>query len=285
MRFAKAHGLGNDFLLVADADVPEDFGPWARRLCDRHTGAGADGVLRFKLDGQNVRMWLINADGGLVELSGNGVRCLAAYCVHRAWLPPAHVVLTPSGPRPVVVHPVTGALYKVETGLGEPRLKSTDIPMALEVPHVRVVNHPVEVLGEPLLVTATSMGNPHCSVFLPQPPDDATLARLGHALEHHPLFPKRTNVEFVTVVSRSELRVRFWERGVGPTRSSGTGSAGAFVAAVLRGECDRRARVVCDGGALDVDWPEHGAVTQVGEVEVLYEAEWVASEDEPAPVA
>ena len=107
--------------------------------------------------------------------------------------------------------------------------------------------------------------------------DDSLVATLGGALEHHPLFPERTNVELVTVLARDRIRVRFWERGVGPTRSSGTGAASASVAAILKGLADRKVSVVCDGGVLDVEWPEGGSVRQVGQVEVLFEGEWLRS--------
>ena len=126
----------------------------------------------------------------------------------------------------------------------------------------RVVDHPLTVDGETVHVTATSLGNPHCAVFLDAPADDALLYRLGPLLERHPFFPRSTNVEFVTVASRSELRVRFWERGVGYTRASGTGSASAAVAAIVKGVADRRLRMVCDGGTLEVEWPEGGTVRQ-----------------------
>lgn len=274
MRFAKGHGLGNDFLLVEDSLVPADFSPWARRLCDRHRGAGADGILRYRIAAGAVRMRLINADGGEVELSANGVRCLAAYVHHAGWLPAQHVVETPSGPRPVTVHPEGAFRYRVETGLGVPLLRSDAIPIALEPPVEPVVDYPLAAAGEQLLITATSLGNPHCTVFLPDVADDALVSRLGPQLENHPLFPRRTNVEFATVVGRDELRVRFWERGVGPTKASGTGSAGAFVAAVLKGLVDRRVRAVCDGGVLELEWPEGGPVRQTGEVELLFEGEW-----------
>src|SRR6185295_7533398 len=115
MRIAKAHGLGNDFLLVEDRDVPADFGPWARRLCDRHKGVGADGVLRYRVEPPNVRMRLINADGGEVELSGNGVRCLAAYVHHKGLLPSSHTVRTPSGPRHVNVRRTGDTSFRIET--------------------------------------------------------------------------------------------------------------------------------------------------------------------------
>ncbi len=275
MRIAKAHGLGNDFLMVAAADAPADVAAWVRRLCDRHTGVGADGVLLHAPEPDGVRMRLINADGGEAEISGNGLRCLAGYMVWSGARPARHVVHTGAGPRPVEVVEAGQARYRITTDLGEAILDSARIPVALDPPAPRVVDHPLRVDGQTVQVTATSLGNPHCAVFLEAPADDALLGRLGPLLESHPFFPRRTNVEFVSVPSRSELRVRFWERGVGYTRASGTGSASAAVAAILRGVADRRLRVVCDGGTLDVEWPEGGHVRQVGEIEILFEGEWL----------
>ena len=275
MRLAKAHGLGNDFLMVRAADAPADVGAWARRLCDRHTGVGADGVLLHSPEPDGVRMRLVNADGGEAEISANGLRCLAGYMVWSGALGPRHVVHTAAGPRPVEVVEAGPARYRITTGLGEPILDSTRIPVALDPPAARVADHPLPVEGETVRVTATSLGNPHCAVFLDAPADDALLVRLGPLLERHPFFPRRTNVEFVAVTSRSELRVRFWERGVGYTRASGTGAASAAVAAIVRGLADRRLRVVCDGGVLEVEWPEGGPLRQVGEVEILFEGDWL----------
>jgi len=275
MKVAKAHGLGNDFLLVAETDAPAEIAPWAQRLCDRHTGLGADGVLLHALAPDGVRMRLINADGGEVELSGNGLRCLAGYMVWSGARPARHVVHTGAGPRPVQVATIGEGRYRITTDLGEAILESERIPVALDPPAARVVDHPLVVGGETVRVTATSLGNPHCAVFLDAPADDALLRRLGPLLENHPFFPRRTNVEFVSVPSRSELRVRFWERGVGYTRASGTGSASAAVAAIVKGVVDRRLRIVCDGGTLDVEWPEGGHVRQVGEVEIVFEGDWL----------
>ena len=275
-RLAKAHGLGNDFLLVAAADAPADFAAWARRLCDRHTGVGADGVLLFAPERDGVRMRLVNADGGEAEISANGLGCLAGYMVWTGTRSTRHVVHTGAGPRPVEVATVGKGRYRITTDLGEAVLESTRIPVALDPPAPRVVDHPLRVEGETVRVTATSLGNPHCAVFLDAPADDALLYRLGPLLERHSFFPQRTNVEFVSNPSRSELRVRFWERGVGYTRASGTGSASAAVAAIVRGVADRRLRVVCDGGTLDVEWPEGGHVRQVGDVEIVFEGEWLA---------
>ena len=275
MRFAKAHGLGNDFVLVAEEDAPGDLSPWAVRLCDRHRGIGGDGVVVHARTADGVSFRLVNADGLVGEISGNGLRCLAALAFRSGWAPARHVVSTVVGPKAVEVEAVGPSLYRIVTDLGAPGLGSADVPVALDPPTPRVVDHPLEAAGRTVRVTATSMGNPHCAVFLDLPADDPLLKSLGPTLEFHPFFPKRTNVEFVTVVSPSEIRVRFWERGVGYTMASGTGSASAVVASIITGRTGRRVQAVCDGGTLDVDWPEGGSVRQTGEVEILYEGDWL----------
>jgi diaminopimelate epimerase len=275
MHFAKAHGLGNDFILVAEDEAPASVGAWARRLCDRHEGIGGDGVILYGLAADGARMRLINADGSDGEVSGNGVRCLAAFAAGRRGLSAQHVVHTPVGPRAVGVSDLGGSRYRVRTGLGPAILESDKIPVALAPPQPRVVDHPLDAAGRAVRVTATSLGNPHCAVFQDVPADDELLRTLGPALERHPFFPRRTNVEFVTVQGPDRIRVRFWERGVGYTRSSGTGAASAVVASVLNGRITRRATVVCDGGELDVEWPEDGEVRQVGEVEIVFEGRWI----------
>jgi diaminopimelate epimerase len=276
VRFAKAQGLGNDFLLVARELAPGDASAWARRLCDRHEGIGADGLILYGIERGEAAMRLINADGGDAEISGNGLRCLAAYVFRKGFLPARHVVTTVVGPRVVEVTPALGSRYRVHSNLGEPVLGSREIPINLDPPRSPVVDCPLDVGGRTVVVTATSLGNPHCALFFDTPVTDAVITSLGPAIERHPLFPRRTNVEFVTVVSPRELRVRFWERGVGQTSASGTGAASAAVAAVIAGRASRTVRVVCDGGVLDVEWPEGGSVRQVGEVEVLFEGEWLA---------
>jgi diaminopimelate epimerase len=276
MRFTKAHGLGNDFILIAEADAPKDRGGWTRRLCDRHRGIGGDGVVLHRAAPDGVWFFLVNADGLPGEISGNGLRCLAALAVREGWAAPSHVVHTVVGPKPVVVSAAGGGRYRIGTDLGVPRLGSVDVPTTLVPPSPTVVDHPLDAAGRRVLVTATSMGNPHCAVFGDTPADDALLSTLGPALERHPFFPQRTNVEFVTVVSRDEIRVRFWERGVGYTQASGTGSASAVVASVLTGRTGRRVRAVCDGGTLEIDWPEGGSLRQTGEAELLFDGHWTA---------
>lgn len=277
--FAKAHGLGNDFILVEARHCPADAPAWARRLCDRHVGIGGDGILLYtsKPSDGAVAMRLVNADGSEAEISGNGVRCLAAFTVSKGWMRPRHVVDTGAGPREVLVEALGGGRFRVATDLGAPILESRAIPVAQSPPAASVVDHALEAGGGRVSVTATSLGNPHCAVFLEEVADDALVARLGPALESHPFFPRKTNVEFVTVTAPDALRARFWERGVGPTRASGTGAASAAVAAILKGLTGRRVLVQCDGGPLEVAWPDGGRVRQVGEVEVVFEGEWLGT--------
>ncbi len=217
MKFTKAHGLGNDFILVAAADGPaEGISSWARRLCDRHTGVGGDGVLLYGAAADGVTMRLLNADGSDGEISGNGLRCLAAFAVARGLAPAAHVVHTAPGPRPVEVESQGARRFRIATDLGAPILESDLIPVALLPPRPQVLEHPLQAAGREVRITATSLGNPHCAVFLDARASDELFTALGPALESHPFFPKRTNVEFVVVRGRGEIEVRFWERGVGP---------------------------------------------------------------------
>jgi diaminopimelate epimerase len=275
MRFAKAHGLGNDFLLVGFGDAPPAAEAWARRLCHRHLGIGADGIVLYALEAGAARMRLLNADGSRAEISGNGLRCLSAYLVRSGALPASHVVVTEAGARSVDVHPIGGTRFRVTADLGLPILSSARIPVLLDPPSETVVDHPLEVLGQTVRVTALSFGNPHCVVFPQDPVDDATLETLGKGLETHPFFPRGTNVEFVTLLSPSELKVRIWERGVGHTQSSGTGSASAAVASVLTGRAGRHLRVHCEGGDLEVQWEDGKTVRQTGEAEILFEGDWL----------
>jgi diaminopimelate epimerase len=283
MKFAKAHGLGNDFILVAASEAPTAVSDrasaaaatWALRLCDRHRGIGGDGVVLHAPTPDGVSFRLINADGLPGEISGNGVRCLGALAVRNGWAPARHVVSTVVGPKAVEVAALGGDRYRILTDLGAPALGSRDVPVALEPEAATVIDHLLEAAGRQVRVTATSLGNPHCAVFLESVADDALLRELGPALEHHPFFPKRTNVEFVTVLAPHEIRVRFWERGVGYTLASGTGSASAAVASIITGRTARSLRAVCDGGTLEIEWPEGGSVRQTGEVEILYEGNWL----------
>ena len=255
--FVKAHAYGNDFLYVpADALAGADLAACARRLCDRHRGIGADGLILYTLTDAGATMTLLNADGSVSELSGNGLRGLAAI-VARARAERGDDrrgidVDTSAGRKHLTLEGSDGSAYLFAAAMGQPD---------------GIHQITLEAAGERVLATVLSVGNPQCVVLGPLPDDDR-FARLGPALERHPYFPNRTNVEFVEIESADRVRIRIWERGVGPTESSGTGSCAAAVAAASHGGAARSLEVLAPGGAQHVVWSDEG-ITLTGWAEIL----------------
>ena len=283
MRFTKLHGLGNDFLVVPPGagPTPAAAGELARRICDRHTGVGADGLLLLSAERPEPPEFgfrIFNADGSEAEISGNGLRCAAA-CL--AWSgsvkSPKVLFHTAAGERPSEVLSSEEPLFEVRIGLGAPRLAARDIPFDDGQSLDRVFDYPFFVVKRTFPVTCVSMGNPHCGLFVDSFPPDAEWRGIGAEIESHPFFPDRTNVEFIRVVGRDEIEVRFWERGVGETLASGTGSAAAAVAAMLKGLTDRAVTVRTAIGSLKVEWPEGGEVLQTGPAEVVFSGDYPAA--------
>jgi diaminopimelate epimerase len=298
MRFHKFQALGNDFLIIREADLQAvsvgrkrdgsllskrdgslPFGEFARRICDRHFGAGADGLEvlleRARPSGADFEVRLFNADGGETPISGNGTRCVGAYLyLSREWDASAVRIATGAGVKCLKLVEREGGRFVFEMEMGTPRLASELVPVLLPVPAARVVRQPLEVAGQRLEFTAVSMGNPHCSILVD---DFAALdwRALGAAVERHAAFPERTNVEFVRVLSRAEIEARFWERGVGETLASGTGACAAALAAMLNGLADRRLLVRTVAGALSIEWRADNIVTQTGEARAVYSGEWL----------
>ena len=257
--FAKAHAYGNDFLYVRSQDVPDDSRVLlARELCDRHEGIGADGLILYHRSDADVFMTLLNADGSRAEVSGNGVRALGALLLRDEPKDEASVVVhTDAGEKRLTRLSRTGSRHLFRASMGvptEPAMKS------------------LAAGGEQLSAVVLNMGNPQC-VLLGPLPDDDRFRRLGAALERHQMFPEGTNVEFVSVEAPGRVRMLIWERGVGPTTSSGTGSCAALVAAAAFGGAQRDAEVIAPGGSQRVEWREDG-VYLTGWAEVLCEGEW-----------
>ena len=282
MQFSKFQALGNDFLIVPENEllaVTHDFEGFARLICDRHFGAGADGLEvlleRPALAEADFEVRLFNADGGETPISGNGTRCVAAYLyLRQGWDKPQVRIATGAGIKTLRRAGGHGNCLKFETEMGNPRLKSTEIPVQLARPLDRVIRQRLEVEGHAVEFTAVSMGNPHCSIFVAEF-DSLDWRALGAAIEVHPVFPERTNVEFVRVKDRQEIEVRFWERGCGETLASGTGSCGAALASMLNGLTENKVRVVTPGGRLLVEWRDDGSVVQTGEACPVYRGEWI----------
>jgi diaminopimelate epimerase len=250
LRVAKAHAYGNDFLLIHEsapifqAREPDYSKEAVRRLCSHHTGIGADGVVLYGLDERRATMRLFNADGSPSELSGNGLRCLAASIARDRQLADGAVVTveTFAGTKTLELLAVEGPRYTFRTALGPP----ADIRQ-LKIP----------VLDETVNASVLSVGNPQC-VILGALPDEDRFNRLGPALSTHALFPAGTNVEFAQVEAPDRVRILIWERGVGPTRSSGTGSSAAAVAAAAHGGAAKDVEVIAPGGSQRVEWRDDG---------------------------
>jgi diaminopimelate epimerase len=253
--FSKWHGLGNDFVIVNGLEEKIDnYNDMAIKVCDRHFGIGADGLVTI-LPSQiaDFQMRIYNSDGSEAEMCGNVTRCIARYVFEYGLTNKKKITLeTKAGIiKPELIF-VDNVLSTIRVDMGEPRLKRGEIPMAGNV-NEQVVNEVLLVDGSEHRITCVSMGNPHCILFV----DDINsidLCDLGPKIETHTAFPKKTNVEFVQVLSKQNLRMRVWERGAGITMACGTGACATLVAAVLNGKTDRQATVELDGGELLIEW-------------------------------
>jgi len=254
--FAKAHAYGNDFLYVASVDVRgAAFDVLAREMCDRHTGIGADGLILYERVNGDAVMRLFNADGSRAEVSGNGVRALGALLLDNDTRASAALtVRTEGGIKRLTRIGRDGTRQTFRASMGAPA-------------GVRQV--PLQVSGESLTAVVLNMGNPQC-VVLGQLPDADRFHRLGAALERHQAFPEGTNVEFAQVEAPDRVRILVWERGVGPTTSSGTGSSASAVAAAAHGGAAREVDVIAPGGTQRVEWRDDG-VYLTGWAEVVME--------------
>jgi diaminopimelate epimerase len=283
MLFYKFHALGNDFLIIRESAlraITDDFEAFSKQICDRHFGAGADGV-ELLLDapsvaGADFEVRLFNADGGETPISGNGTRCVAAYLyLIEKWDKPEIRIATGSGVKVLrpVDGPESGLVFEAE--MGTPRFASDEIPVVTPTRLDRVIRQKLDVDGRSVEFTATSMGNPHCSVFVDDF-ENFDWRRLGSKIETHTSFPDRTNVEFIRVINQDKIEVRFWERGVGETLASGTGACGAALAAMINGLTQRKVKVKSAAGELLVEWRDDGMILQIGEARVVYRGEWLS---------
>lgn len=262
----KAHAYGNDFLFVPAGQVDGlRLDELSRRVCDRHRGVGGDGVIYYTVaaDG-TARMRLVNTDGSPSELSGNGLRCLAALVLHQreaAGLPALDTVRvdTDAGWKTLSLVGREGGRYTFRAALGQPE---------------RVAEETLEAGGETLRVSTLAIGNPQCVALMNELPDPARFHRLGPALATHPRFAEGTNVEFAAIEAPDRVRILIWERGVGPTHASGTGACAAAIAAIAHGGANRDIQVVAPGGTQRVEWTDDG-IFLTGWAEVVVEGNWL----------
>jgi diaminopimelate epimerase len=258
MNLIKAHAFGNDFLLVDEADLASvtDQAGVARAVCDRHRGLGADGLMPFRLDGNRASMRLFNADGSASEISGNGLRCLAAWMAHLGAGPRIDVD-TDAGVKVLHLLSRDGGRFTFRAAMGHPE--------EVRQESIRVGDATVEAV-------TLRVGNPQCVVL-----GEVTRERLhaiGGALAVHPRFPAGTNVELAAVESPDRVRILIWERGVGPTEASGTGACAAAVAAIRYGGAACDVAIVSPGGTQRVEWQDDGLYL-TGWAEIVATARWL----------
>jgi diaminopimelate epimerase len=257
IEFTKYQGLGNDFILVDNRGqtTPRLTPQQAAQVCDRNFGVGADGVI-FLLPGESggdYTMRIYNSDGSEPEMCGNGIRCLARFIADLEGK-------TGADTQTYTIHTLAGLITpevqidgQVRVNMGPPRLLAQEIPTTLAAIDEKVINVPLDVAGKTWAVTCVSMGNPHCITFI-EDAEAITLTELGPQFEHHPVFPQRTNTEFIEVVRPDYLKMRVWERGAGATLACGTGACASLVAGVLTGHCANAATVELPGGPLHIKW-------------------------------
>ncbi|MEB3195649.1 MAG: diaminopimelate epimerase [Candidatus Sericytochromatia bacterium] len=269
LRFWKYQGTANDFILLeATSELQAlDWVEWAPRLCDRHRGVGADGILLLSsAESPERRMRVINADGSEPEMCGNGLRCAVRWWFDQGSLPSDTLVTvqTGAGPREAVCQ----GDGQVRLAMGQPGWRRADIPM-LGPAAEECRGEPVTLEGQTLPMTAVSMGNPHAVLLVPDA-QLVPLSRWGPLLERDPRFPQRTNVEFISVINPAEIRMQVWERGVGATMACGTGACAAAVVVAREGLVNRQVAVHLPGGTLHVTWAEDDAVWLTGPADHVF---------------
>jgi diaminopimelate epimerase len=278
--FTKMHGLGNDFILVDNLKlaIPEiHYEELAKKMCERHTGIGADGVVFIEPSKKTARskesvctMRIINADGSEPEMCGNALRCLGRWIYKKKKLThETFQIETKAGPKTILLKSPQHTNGSVEVDMGIPLLDRKQIPILGGAANEPVINLPMTIGANTFLMTCVSMGNPHAIIFV----EDLTkidIATIGPKLEHHALFPERINVEFVEVKSPEQAKLIVWERGAGLTQACGTGACAALVAGVLIKKLHRKATFALPGGSLDIEWKENDHVHMTGPAETVF---------------
>ncbi len=281
MKFTKIHSLGNDFLIVEEGKIKrrEDIPSLALQICERHTGAGADGLLVISIKDKNkglVNFRVFNADGTEAEMSGNGLRCAATYLYYHRKIESSRIMFhTTAGTRECKLIKRGDTQYHFQVEMGIPLLSSHDIPFYDGSVHKKIIDYPLTINQKIYPITVVSLGNPHCALFFDRFPARIEWHQIGREIELHPFFLKKTNVEFIKVLNRKEIEVLFWERGVGETLSSGSGSCAAAVASILKEMTDKRVQVRTSMGVLEVEWKKE-KVYQSGPSEVVFEGNYIA---------
>jgi diaminopimelate epimerase len=277
MKFTKMHGAGNDFLVVQSRGEGRDWTTLAVAMCDRHLGAGADGLmLVLPSERADFRMRLFNADGSEAEVSGNGVRCLVKFSIERGIARAENGRVTIEAVHDVLAADVfmkDGCVVRSRLSMGRPRFAPAEVPVQADA-SPPILDLPLQADGEGLMVGCVSMGNPHAVHFPAAGVADYPLEQIGPHVENHPLFPARVNYGVAEVIDREHMEVRVWERGAGETLACGSGCCAAMVIAHLKGLVADRVDITQPGGLLTVEWDGEGDVFLTGPAEFIFDGDW-----------
>lgn len=275
MKFTKMHGAGNDYVYVnCFEENVSDPAATAIKVSNRNFGIGSDGlILIMPSDKADVRMRMFNSDGSESEMCGNGIRCVAKYAYDHGIVAKTEITAeTGAGILTLQLFPdAENKVDRVRVNMGPPRLSREEIPMN-GTPVAQVVAEELTVLDKTFKITCVSMGNPHCIIYVDDV-DNFPVATYGPLIENHQLFPRRTNVEFIQIISRTEVKQRTWERGAGETLACGTGASAVCVAGVLNNVTDRKILNHLTGGDLELEWVENGPVFMTGPAAEVFNGE------------
>lgn len=275
MKFTKMQGAGNDYVYVnCFEETVSDPQQTAIQVSNRNFGIGSDGlILIMPSQLADVKMRMFNSDGSESEMCGNGIRCVAKYAYDHGIVAKAEITAeTGAGILTLMLVPgAYGKIAKVRVNMGPPRLKRSEIPMAGD-PEAKVISEELTVLDRTFKITCASMGNPHCVIFVDDV-EDFPVSTYGPLIENNPLFPRRTNVEFIQIISRTEIRQRTWERGAGETLACGTGSSAVTAACVLNGLTEKKILNHLSGGDLEMEWADDGNIYMTGPAVEVFSGE------------
>jgi len=248
----------------------------AKKLCHRNFGIGADGlILILPSEKADLRMRIFNSDGTEAQMCGNGIRCFAKYAYENKLIFKSKFTIeTLAG---IIIPELifnNKKISGIRVDMGIPKLKKSEIPVE-GLDDLPVINETLDLNSKQnIKISCVSMGNPHCIIFV-EDVNSIPIEKMGPMIENHPLFPKKTNVEFIHILNRKEINFRVWERGVGETLACGTGACASLVASVLNKKSERQAVIHLAGGDLDIEWIENGSAFMTGPAELVFKGEMI----------
>jgi diaminopimelate epimerase len=284
MRFTKMQAIGNDFILVETSDIKLNWNDLAKKMCHRHFGVGADGLILVDSSRESLFMRIFNADGSEAEVCGNGLRCFSKYVFDNGLIRDHDInVNTASGIKQSTVYLEQGKVSEVKVNMGPPKFSAADIPVKIanNTPFQKdsdfdiIMDYPLGISNVNLALTFVNMGNPHSINFISSEVADFPLNTIGPSVENHHMFPERTNFEIAHIIDRQTIEARVWERGVGETLACGSGACAIAVAARIKNLIGNLVDIIMPGGKLIIEWKRVGDVYLTGAAETVFTGEWL----------